>query len=66
MKPYEQINGHWKTIQAVYRCYKANRFMDVIEQLTFRINEHDYNKEIESTRQFLERKYDQVVFRHLL
>lgn len=66
MKPYETINGYWKTVQAVFRCYKAGRYMDVTESISIRLTEHDYTREINDTKKFLEKKYDQVVFRHLL
>ena len=66
MKPYEVKNGCWKSVQAVFRCYNGNRFMDVTETLTIRINETSYQSEIDSTKKFLEKKHGQVVFRHLL
>ena len=66
MKPFETKNGNWKSVQAVFRCYKGSQFMDVTETLTIRATETSYQTEIDSTKQFLEKKYHQVVFRHFL
>ena len=66
MKPFETINGYWKSAQGVFRCYKGTSCMDITETLTIRLNENSYQKEIDDMIKFLERKYNQVVFRHLL